>query len=175
MPLPGVFVHTVGDVIRVRARTLFSGYVGEPDSGPKDGWFETRDRGHFTKEGALVVTGRTTDVVISGGENVDPVEVEAALVTLPGVEAACVLGIPDRTFGELVGALLVTASDAPKSVEAVRAALSPKLSSFKLPRRVAVVGALPVLASGKLDRRAARTLADSLFGSRSAPPASARL
>jgi o-succinylbenzoate---CoA ligase len=170
VPLPGVLVHTVGEVIRVRGKTLFSGYVGEPGSDPGSGWYQTHDRGHFTSKGALVVTGRSSDIVITGGENVDPVEVEAALASLPGVDAACVLGIPDPTFGEIVAALLVTSSDAPESVETIRTMLEPKLASYKLPRRVAVVGALPTLATGKIDRASARTLADSLFRPVVPPP-----
>ena len=163
VPLPGVLVHTVGDVIEVRGPTLFSGYVGERNSNPGVGWFRTRDRGHFDDHGSLVVTGRTTDVVITGGENVDPVEVEAALVSLPGVDAACVLGVKDPTYGEVVSALLVTSGDGPKSVEAIHEALKARLSGYKLPRRVAVVEALPTYASGKLDRAGARLLADSTF------------
>jgi acyl-CoA synthetase (AMP-forming)/AMP-acid ligase II len=163
VPLPGVLVHSVGDVIEVRGRTLFSGYVGEPGSNPGMSWFRTRDRGHFDAEGALVVTGRTDDVVITGGENIDPVEVEAALVSLPGIDAACVLGVPDSTFGQAVAALIVTASEAPRSVEAIRSALETRLASYKLPRRVAVVGSLPALASGKIDRAQARALAESTF------------
>jgi acyl-CoA synthetase (AMP-forming)/AMP-acid ligase II len=170
VPLPGVFVHTVGDVIEVRGQTLFSGYVGEPGSSPGTGWFRTRDRGHFDARGALVVTGRTSDLVITGGENVDPVEVEAALVSLPGIDAACVLGVPDPTFGEAVAALIVTTNEAPKSVEAIRSALESRLASYKLPRRVAVVGSLPSLVSGKIDRAGARALADSTFRPLVAPP-----
>ena len=163
VPLAGVFVHAVGGVIEVRGPTLFSGYVDEPSSNPGSGWFRTSDRGHFDENGALVVTGRTDDVVITGGENVDPIEVEAALLALPGVEAACVVGLPDPTFGQVVVALLVTSNAAPKSVEGVRSALAPKLSSYKLPRRVGVVGALPLLASGKTDRAGARALAETTF------------
>jgi O-succinylbenzoic acid--CoA ligase len=170
VPLPGVLVHTVGDVIEVRGQTLFSGYVGETGSNPGSGWFRTRDRGHFDATGALVVTGRTDDVVITGGENVDPVEVEAALVSLPGVDAACVLGVADPSFGEAVAAMLVTTGEAPKSVEAIRNALEPRLASYKLPRRVAIVDTLPTLASGKLDRTGARRLADSLFLPIAPPP-----
>jgi O-succinylbenzoic acid--CoA ligase len=170
VPLPGVLVHTVGGVVEVRGPTLFSGYVGEPESNPRAGWFRTRDRGHFDANGALVVTGRTTDVVITAGENVDPAEVEAALVSLPGIDAACVLGLPDPTFGEVVAALIVTSNEAPRSVEAIRTALAQRLSVYKLPRRVALVEALPTLASGKLDRPGARALADSTFRPTVPPP-----
>jgi acyl-CoA synthetase (AMP-forming)/AMP-acid ligase II len=170
VPLPGVLVHTVGGVIEVRGPTLFSGYAGEPGSNPGTGWFRTSDRGHFDANGALVVTGRTDDVVITGGENVDPVEVEAALLALPGVDAACVLGLPDPTFGQVVVALLVTSNAAPKSVEAVRTELASKLAPYKLPRRVGVVGALPLLASGKTDRTGARALAETTFRAVFPPP-----
>jgi O-succinylbenzoic acid--CoA ligase len=170
VPLPGVLVHTVGGVIEVRGPTLFSGYVGEPGSNPGGGWFQTSDRGHFDENGALVVTGRTDDVVITGGENVDPVEVEAALLALPGIDAACVIGLPDPTFGQVVVALLVTSGVAPKSLETIRSALAPKLAPYKLPRRVGVVAALPLLASGKTDRAAARALAETTFRASIPPP-----
>jgi O-succinylbenzoic acid--CoA ligase len=174
VPLPGVLVHTVGGVIEVRGPTLFSGYVDEPDSNPRGGWFRTRDRGYFDENGALVVTGRTSDVIITGGENVDPAEVEAALLSLPGIDSACVLGLPDPTFGELVAALLVTSSNSTVTVDDLRLALTERLASYKLPRRAAVVEALPVLASGKLDRAAARTLAQSTFRVAPEPPRTRR-
>ncbi|HEY3495707.1 MAG TPA: class I adenylate-forming enzyme family protein [Polyangiaceae bacterium] len=155
VPLPNVEVRTVDGVVEVRGPSLFSGYAGEPGSDPAGGWFRTQDRGILTPSGELAINGRVSDVIITGGENVDPSEVEAALASLPGVSAACVLGLPDPTFGEIVAALLVTTGGS-HELAALSAALRPRLASFKLPRKVLVVPELPLLPSGKLDRRAVR-------------------
>ena len=110
VPLEGVDVRLVNGVIEARGDALFSGYLGEPAREQRD-WLTTHDRGFFDEEGELTVTGRTSDVIITAGENVDPAEVEAALLALPGVRLACVLGVPDPTYGELVTALLVVTAE----------------------------------------------------------------
>jgi len=145
--------------VEVRGPQLFSGYAGEASPLDADGWFSTRDRGFFTPEGEIVITGRSDDVIVTGGEKVDPLEVEAALATVRGVRAACVFGAPDESFGEIVTALLVVdiASNAP-TLAALKETLSERLAAFKLPRRVAVVPELPLLPSGKIDRQRAKTI-----------------
>jgi acyl-CoA synthetase (AMP-forming)/AMP-acid ligase II len=103
------------------------------------------------------VLGRASDLIITGGENVDPLEVEAALESLPGVRSAFVFGTPDATFGEIVSARLVTDSGAPHSARELSALLGGRLASYKLPRLAERVEELPLTPAGKLDRRAART------------------
>jgi acyl-CoA synthetase (AMP-forming)/AMP-acid ligase II len=153
--LPGVGLRIVDGVVELRGPTLFSGYAGEPATDPAGVWFRTGDRGALTPEGELTILGRLTDVIITGGENVDPLEVEAALERLPGVLEACVLGVPDPTFGETVGVLFVPKEPAPKP-ENLLIDLQDRLARYKLPRRWLAVPELPRLPSGKLDRRRAR-------------------
>jgi O-succinylbenzoic acid--CoA ligase len=153
--LPGVELRVVDGVAELRSRTLFSGYVGQPASDPTGGWFRTGDRAFVTPEGELVLRGRVSDVIITGGENVDPAEVEAALEGLPGIAEACVLGLPDPTFGETVGVLFVPSGPA-STPEEWLAELQARVARYKLPRRWLAVRELPKLPSGKLDRRTAR-------------------
>ncbi|RYZ07971.1 MAG: hypothetical protein EOO73_09730 [Myxococcales bacterium] len=156
-PLPGVTLRLEGETISVNAASLFSGYVGEAGSVLDErGFLVTNDRGELGDDGELYVRGRSDDVIISGGENVDPLEVEAALLALPGVRAACVFGTPSVRFGEVVSAVLVT--EDPTLVDARRVAdlLSGRLARHKVPRRVLRADALPLGSSGKLDRRACR-------------------
>jgi O-succinylbenzoic acid--CoA ligase len=117
--------------------------------------FRTGDRGYLTPDGRLVVTGRIDDLIVTGGENVSPREVEHALLDLTGVEAAAVVGLPDETWGERVVAALCTDGRSFDN-ETVRERLRPRLAAFKLPKAVHVVEALPRTASGTVDRTALR-------------------
>ncbi|HTQ04022.1 MAG TPA: fatty acid--CoA ligase family protein, partial [Polyangiaceae bacterium] len=156
VPLAGTEVRLIAGLLEVRSPMLFGGYLGEPGSAPGAGFFATNDRAFFDDDGEIVVTGRASDVIITGGENVDPLEVEAALQAIPGVRLAYVFGVPDATFGERIVALLVT--DAPDAVssDAIRERLGERLAPYKLPRVVERVADLPLTPTGKLDRRAAR-------------------
>jgi O-succinylbenzoic acid--CoA ligase len=158
--LAGVQLRIRDGMIEVKGPQLFSGYAGEASPFSADGWFPTRDRGFFTPEGEIVVTGRSDDVIVTGGENVDPAEVEAALAAVRGVRAACVIGVRDESFGEVVTALLVVDDDAttPRSLAALKEQLRGRLAGFKLPRRIMILPELPLLRSGKIDRQRAKTL-----------------
>lgn len=141
--------------ISVRAPSLFSGYVGE--AGPHlqpDGFFRTGDHGELGLDGELYVRGRSDDVIVSGGENVDPLEVEAALCALPGVRAACVFGTRSARFGQVVTAVLVTTDRALGEPRHLAGLLADRLARHKQPRRALIVDELPLTASGKTDRRA---------------------
>jgi O-succinylbenzoic acid--CoA ligase len=150
--LPGVELRVVDDVLELRGPTLFSGYAGVPESDPKGGWFRTGDRANLTARGELVLHGRVSDVIITGGENVDPVEVEAALEALPGVAEACVVGLPDATFGEIVAAAYVPRQSA-LDYEGVIRELRTRLAPYKVPRVLVPVATFARLSSGKIDRR----------------------
>ena len=164
-PLPGVELRIADDdAILVRGPTLFSGYLPADDN-PflPDGWFATGDHGRLDDQGNLHVLGRRTDRIVTGAENVDPIEVERVLEGLPGVQQACVFGQPDEEWGEVVCAALVLGVG-PTDVTwtRVRAAvrtLRDQIAPFKLPRRIAVVDAIPKNATGKVDRRAAASAA----------------
>lgn len=153
-PLPGVEVRIRDGEIQVRTPALFSGYVGPGSRAPMldDGWFPTGDRGTFDGNGNLHVLGRIDDVIISGGENVDPLEVEVALRSCPGVEDACVFGVPDDEWGQRVAAAVVGhGTDA----AALDGRLRDRIAAFKLPRAYVFVDEIPVSRTGKPDRRAA--------------------
>jgi O-succinylbenzoic acid--CoA ligase len=143
--------------IELQGPTLFSGYWGH---GPRaEGWWDTGDLGALSAEGRLSVAARRDDLIVSGGENVYPLEVEAALLGCPGVEAVLVFGVDDPQWGHAVAAGLVPrggrVDDEAGWLGAVMACLRGVLAGFKRPRYVAVVEALPLLSNGKVDRRRA--------------------
>lgn len=139
--------------LALRGDTLFSGYWGHS---PRDvgEWFVTSDLAALNERG-LSILGRADDVVISGGENIHPAEVEAALSAAPGVLAACAFGRPSESWGhELCAALVVSGPefDAAALVDYLRA----RLPSFKVPKAWVLVPELPLTASGKVSRRLCR-------------------
>ena len=149
-PLNGSEVRIAeGGEIEVRGPTLMLGYLGEP---PVRGWFRTGDLGSIDERGRLVVDARRADLIVSGGENVYPAEVEAALLRHPEILECSVLPWPDEQFGHVGCAAIVARrglSDA-ELREHCRALLAP----FKVPRRFTLVDALPRNAAGKTDRAA---------------------
>jgi O-succinylbenzoic acid--CoA ligase len=155
-PLPDYEVRIEQDQILVRSPSLMTGYVNAPDPF-RDGFFPTGDLGRLDEHGRLHVLARRTDLIVTGGENVYPAEVEQVLLAVPGIEAACVFGVPDETWGELVAAALVAKQ--PSEVEIARH-VSVALASFKWPRRIAFLDALPLTSSDKIDRAAARLRAE---------------
>jgi O-succinylbenzoic acid--CoA ligase len=149
-PLINMQVRTDDDHIRVRGPAVAAATATAADAG---GWLDTGDLGHLDDRGRLHVIGRADDLIITGGENVHPAEVESALLALPGVREALVFGVPDETWGQIVAAALVAAQ--PLDNAALRQYVASKLASHKRPRRVCYLDALPRTASGKTDRAAA--------------------
>ncbi|MGF9660791.1 AMP-binding protein [Arthrobacter crystallopoietes] len=140
--------------IRVRGPHLASAYWANPDATEamfEDGWLVTGDRGYIDQDGDLCVTGRSKEIIITGGENVDPAEVEHLIARYPGVVEAAVVGRPDELWGEAVTAVVV--SDQPMDLQDLRDYLRPHLAGFKLPRRLERRDHLPRNAVGKLIRR----------------------
>ena len=174
MPLPKVEVRVTGPqgglptgeagVIDVRGPNVFKGYWNLPEKTAgefREGWFITGDLGAFDAEGYLSILGRAKDLVITGGLNVYPAEVEAALDALPGVRASAVIGVPHPDFGEAVVACVVGKVEP----EALRAALRERLAAFKIPKRVMVLEDLPRNAMGKAQKAELRRIYAGLFGS----------
>jgi len=159
-PLPGAQVRVAGGHIQVKGPMRMAGYAGEPPLDPQ-AWFDTGDLGEFDVEGFLHVKARAGDLIISGGENVYPAEVERVLESFPGIAAAGVFGVPDETWGEVVAAALVTHGVALDQRELARF-LAARLASHKLPRRVCIVPSLPHTGAGKLDRGTLPSLAATL-------------
>ena len=152
--------------IRIRGPMLFDGYLGDRPAAPlelpldAEGWFDTGDLGAVDGQGCLRVVGRRADRIVTGGENVDPAEVEAAVLEWRGVAAVCVVGLADQEWGEKVGAVVVPAGGFERDggIEELERRLGARLAGFKRPRRWLVVELLPVAPSGKVDREACRRL-----------------
>ncbi len=133
---------------------MVAGPTVAPGSAGADGWLRTGDEGSLDAQGRLRVTGRRADTIVSGGENVAPTEVEAALEEHPHVLEAAVIGRPDEQWGEAVTALVVAHPGAAVDGEALRAHCAGRLAPYKVPKRIALVaGPLPRTRSGKLLRR----------------------
>ncbi|HEY1555557.1 MAG TPA: AMP-binding protein, partial [Kofleriaceae bacterium] len=140
--------------IRIRTAQLATAYLDGPPIAPE---LVTADLGYLDDHDALHVVGRADDVIISGGENVHPAEIEAILAATAGVRAACAFGIPDPRWGQVVGAALVVSAAFDRA--AAEATWRATLAPHARPRRLALVAELPALPSGKPDRRAAAALA----------------
>jgi fatty-acyl-CoA synthase len=142
----------VGEVI-VSGPNIMAGYWQEPERTAEvlvDGWYHTGDAGSLDAEGFLYIRDRYKDMIISGGENVYPAEVESALLELPGVLEAAVIGVPDEQWGEVGLAILVTSPDGPRDASVITAALRESLAAFKVPKHFRFVAALPKTATGKV-------------------------
>ena len=125
--------------ILVRGRTLCLGYLCDGVIEPccdEEGWFHTGDSGWFDSDGYLTVTGRRDRMFISGGENIYPEEIEAALVDLPEIDEAAVVALPDATYGARPVAFVRITSGTTVNDEAVRTALAAALPTFKVPDRI---------------------------------------
>ncbi|WP_253831045.1 acyl-CoA synthetase [Prauserella aidingensis] len=142
----------VGEVI-VQGPNVMAGYWNDPEQTAEvlvDGWYHTGDAGSLDADGFLYIRERFKDMIISGGENVYPAEVESALLELPAVIEAAVIGVPDEKWGEVGLALLVAAPGTTEDPEAIRAALRERLAGFKVPRHIRFVDDLPKTATGKI-------------------------
>jgi O-succinylbenzoic acid--CoA ligase len=147
--------------ILVRGPTLMQGYLDDPQATAqalRGGWLHTGDIGCLDADGHLFVRMRRSDLIVSGGENVYPAEVEAALRAHPSVAEAVVVGLPDAEWGQVVGAVVTLWPGAALSEAELLAHLQGRLARYKQPRRLQIVAALPLTASGKPDRRAVRAL-----------------
>ena len=158
-PLPGVQVRIERDEIQVRGAALMTAYHPDAKSPWEDGWLPTGDLGRFDADGNLYVLGRLREVIISGGENVHPREIEVFLESVPGLQAACVFGVSDPVWGEIVSAALVPAQNAVVDLALIASRARGELAAFKRPRRIAILAELPLLPSGKLDRAETRARA----------------
>jgi malonyl-CoA/methylmalonyl-CoA synthetase len=178
-PLPGVSVRVVhvgtggalpvGEPgsIEVKGPNVFKGYWQMPAETARefraDGYFVTGDLGAFDSDGYLSILGRAKDLVISGGLNIYPAEVEAALDHQPGVATSAVIGVPHPDFGEAVVACIVPAPGSAASEADLRLALRAELAAFKIPKRIVILPDLPRNAMGKVQKATLRKTYDGLF------------
>jgi len=156
--------------VEVRGPNVFSGYWRMPEKTAEefrdDGWFITGDQGVMAGDGRLSLVGRAKDLIISGGLNVYPIEVEQALNALPGIGESAVIGVPHPDFGEAVVAVVTALASGPALPDQAEiiATLSEHLAKFKCPKRVIAVAELPRNAMGKVTKAELRAMYKGLFG-----------
>src|SRR6185369_7437549 len=154
--------------IQVKGPNVFSGYWRMPEKTAEeltaDGWFKTGDVGKRDDEGRVTIVGRTKDLIISGGYNVYPAEIEGWLNEMPAVQDSAVIGVPHPDFGEAVVAVLIVRPGYPAPVSTdVITVLKGRIANFKVPKAVFVVGDLPRNAMGKVQKNLLREQHKSLF------------
>jgi malonyl-CoA/methylmalonyl-CoA synthetase len=178
-PLPGVSLRIADPetgtilgqaetgVIEVKGPNVFKGYWHNPEKTAaefrRDGFFITGDLGKIDENGYVHILGRAKDLIISGGFNVYPKEVEAEIDALADVIESAVIGLPHGDFGEGVAAIVVAAPDASLDEQSVQDALATRLAKFKLPKRVIFVDDLPRNAMGKVQKNLLRETFKDLF------------
>ena len=177
-PLPGVGLRVHNDkgmplpagetgLIEVRGPNVFKGYWRMPektaDEFTSDLWFRTGDVGHVDADGYVTIVGRSKDLVITGGYNVYPAEVEGLLNEMAGVGESAVIGVPHPDFGEAVVAVVVPKPGAAPDPQALIAALKSRIANFKVPKRIFVVDELPRNAMGKVQKNLLREQHRGLF------------
>jgi malonyl-CoA/methylmalonyl-CoA synthetase len=166
-PLPGVSVRIASDGstggiggIEVKGPNVFAGYWRRPDKTrdefTADGFFRTGDVGEILENGYLRIVGRAKDLIITGGLNVYPKEIEEKIDALPGVAESAVIGVPDADFGEAVTAVVVARAGHTPSERDVIAALKTEIADFKVPKRVHFVDELPRNSMGKVQKAVLR-------------------
>jgi fatty-acyl-CoA synthase len=138
---------------------VFAGYHDNPEANAKafrDGWFRTGDLGHMDEAGFLYVTGRASDMYISGGSNIYPREIEEKILTHPAIAEVAVVGVPDPTWGEVGIAVCVPREGASVSEIELVAFLAPEMARYKMPKRILFWDALPKSGYGKVPKRLVR-------------------
>ena len=165
--LPGVGVRVVDDAgvpcptdavghIQVSGPNVFAGYWRMPEKTAEeftaDGWFKTGDVGRIDAQGYIAIVGRSKDLIISGGFNVYPAEVEARLNELPGVAESAVVGVPHADFGEAVIAVVIARGGEALDPAALIDALKSRIANFKVPKRIFIAAELPRNAMGKVQK-----------------------
>lgn len=138
---------------------VFPGYLDDPEANAKsfrDGWFLTGDLGHMDEHGYLFITGRSSDMYISGGSNVYPREIEEILLTIDGLSEVAILGVPDPRWGEVGLCVAVTEPGASLTEDALRAQLDGRVAKYKVPRYYVFLDEMPKTAYGKITKKLVR-------------------
>jgi malonyl-CoA/methylmalonyl-CoA synthetase len=177
-PLPGVVLRVRSDDgqdlpggeiggIQVQGPNVFKGYWRMPEKTAEeftvDGFFKTGDVGHVDERGYVTIVGRSKDLIISGGYNVYPAEIEGYINEMSGVAESAVVGVPHPDFGEVGVAVVIAKPGAALKTEAILAELKAKLANFKIPKRCFVVAELPRNTMGKVQKNLLRELHKALF------------
>jgi long-chain acyl-CoA synthetase len=166
-PFPWVDLRIVDGEVWLRAPNVTPGYFNRPEETAAaltpDGWLRTGDGGFLDADGYLFLTDRIKDMIVSGGENVYPVEVEEALAQHPDVAEVAVIGVPHEHWGETVKALVVLRAERAPSADELIAFARERLAGYKLPRSIEFVDELPRTPSGKVLKRELRKRAVTLY------------
>jgi acyl-CoA synthetase (AMP-forming)/AMP-acid ligase II len=170
LPAPGFEVRVLGQEgqpvgygevgeIAFKSKSIMKGYWNKDEATKKvisEGWFRTGDAGYFDKDGYLYIHDRVKDMIVSGGENVYPAEVENAVASHPDVADVAVIGVPDERWGEAVKAMVVLKSGAKATAEDIIAYARTRIAGYKLPKSVDFIADLPRNPTGKVLRRELR-------------------
>ena len=167
VPLPGIEIEirneagqplTTGErgEVFVRGEQVSGEYEGQGSQVDDDGWFPTRDAGYFDEAGYLFLEGRADDIIVRGGENMSPGEIEDALIEHEAVSDAAIVGVPDEEWGEAVVGAVVLKRGAAATTEALQAWVKARMRSSRVPQRLEFWSALPYTETGKLLRRVVR-------------------
>jgi malonyl-CoA/methylmalonyl-CoA synthetase len=177
-PLPGVGVRVAGDDgkampageignIEVRGPNVFQGYWRMPEKTKEeftaDGWFKTGDVGKIDERGYVTIVGRSKDLIISGGYNVYPAEIEGYINDMPGVAESALVGVPHPDFGEVGIAVVIAKPGARIDGDQIVSTLKSQLANFKIPKKCFVVDALPRNTMGKVQKNLLREQHKGLF------------
>lgn len=171
LPLPGIQIRITDDLgedlptgeignLQVRGDNVFQGYWNMPEKTAEDftedGFFITGDKVQMDDDGYISIVGRSKDMIICGGLNVYPKEIELVIDDLPGVKESAVIGIPDADFGEVVAAVIVAERNAPPSEKELITRLKAQVANFKVPKKVFFVDELPRNTMGKVQKNILR-------------------
>lgn len=170
-PLPGTELRVVnedgtlaqtGEIgnLQVKGKNVFQGYWKMPEKTAEDftedGFFITGDKAQIDKDGYVSIVGRAKDMIICGGLNVYPKEVELLIDQIPGIKESAVIGLPHADFGEVVGAVVVPEKGSPLAAEEIIEHLKPQIANFKMPKKVLFVDELPRNTMGKVQKNLLR-------------------
>ncbi|MDP1885267.1 AMP-binding protein, partial [Polaromonas sp.] len=176
--LPGVSLRVQDDAgqplptgeiggIQVKGPNVFKGYWRMPEKTKEeftaDGYFKTGDVGKIDERGYITIVGRSKDLIISGGYNVYPAEIEGYINDMPGVAESAVVGVPHPDFGEVGVAIVIAKAGAKLDAEQIIARLKAQLANFKIPKRCFIVGELPRNTMGKVQKNVLREQHKTLF------------
>jgi malonyl-CoA/methylmalonyl-CoA synthetase len=160
IPLPSLGEASAIGGVEVRGPNVFRGYWNMPERTKEeftaDGWFKTGDVGRWDEHGYLALVGRSKDLIITGGYNVYPKEIEKLLDDWPGIEESAVFGVPHPDFGEAVTAVVVAKPGAQVETTALMASLKGVIANYKVPKQIHLLEALPRNVMGKVQKNLLR-------------------
>ncbi len=158
--------NEIGEIC-CRGYNTMKGYYNMPEATKeaidKDNWLHTGDLGRFDEDGYLYITGRSKDMIIKGGENIYPREIEDFLLQMPQIQDVQIIGIPSRKYGEEIGAMIILKEGASLKTEEIRAFSKGQIAWHKVPRYVHIMERFPLTASGKIQKYKLREIGAEIF------------